>query len=76
LDADGPKNIGNGGRHDPPLHASREARQTDSSRVGGELLNDLHADARDEGWIAALALLISGLEPVPAFARLPAGLTR
>jgi hypothetical protein len=49
MDADGGENIGIGGRHDRRrCAASREARHIDSSRVGGELLNDLHGDASNE----------------------------
>ena len=46
MDADGRKNIRIGGRHDRRrCTASRETRHIDSSRVGGELLDDLYGDA-------------------------------
>jgi hypothetical protein len=78
MDADGRENIRIGGSHDRRrCTASRETCDIDSSRVGEELLKDLHGDAGDERWLAALALLVTGIEPVPAFLHVcRLGLTR
>jgi hypothetical protein len=78
MDADGGENIGIGGRHDRRrCAASREPRDIDSTRIGGELLDHLHGDASDERWLAAVALLVTGVEPVPAFLHVcRLGLTR
>src|SRR5579871_3951924 len=78
MDADSSENIRIGDRHDRRrCAASRETRHIDSSWIGRELLDDLPGDASDEGWLAALALLVTGVEPVPAFLHVcRLGLTR
>jgi hypothetical protein len=68
MDADGRIEIGICGAHDGRRGtARREAGDKNAARLDRDIGHDLPGDSRDERGLAAVALLIGGAEPVPAF---------